>query len=155
MIRGCLFSSGVDRIEPVEPRMGARIEMPSTAACRWLFGLLRASQLRIGSSRASSYLSRFAIARCGEVNRRAGCHHGNDPREITRPHKRRASPDVLRFGRLEIDRGAREARIDGAPCPLTGYQFALLLTLAEHAGRVMSRDITIRGTGYVFAKAQD
>jgi hypothetical protein len=46
MIRGCLFSSGVDRIEPVEPRMGARIEMPSTAACRWLFGLLRASQLR-------------------------------------------------------------------------------------------------------------
>ena len=62
---------------------------------------------------------------------------------------------MLRFGRLEIDRGAREARIDGAPCPLTGYQFALLLTLAEHAGRVMSRDITIRGTGYVFAKAQD
>jgi two-component system, OmpR family, phosphate regulon response regulator OmpR len=105
-----------------------------------------------------------------------------------------ASPDVLRYGRLEIDRGAREARIDGAPRPLTGYQFALLLTLAEHAGRVMSRDalmdavkgepveafdrsidvhvsriraaieddpkkprrvITIRGTGYVFAKAQD
>src|ERR1700737_4380343 len=105
-----------------------------------------------------------------------------------------SSPDVLRFGRLEIDRGAREARIDGRPCPLTGYQFALRLTLAEHAGRVMSRDalmdtvkgepieafdrsidvhvsriraaieddpkkprrvITIRGTGYVFAKAQD
>jgi DNA-binding response OmpR family regulator len=51
-----------------------------------------------------------------------------------------ASPDVLRYGRLEIDRGAREARLDGAPCQLTGYQFALLLTLAEHAGRVMSRD---------------
>ena len=107
-----------------------------------------------------------------------------------------SSPDVLRYGRLEIDRGAREARIDGAPCPrpLTGYQFSLLLTLAEHAGRVMSRDalmdavkgeaieafdrsidvhvsriraaieddprkprrvITVRGTGYVFAKAQD
>ena len=105
-----------------------------------------------------------------------------------------ASPDVLRYGRLEIDRGAREARLDGAPCQLTGYQFALLLALAEHAGRVMSRDalmdtlkgepieafdrsidvhisriraaieddpkkprrvITMRGTGYVFAKAQD
>jgi two-component system, OmpR family, phosphate regulon response regulator OmpR len=48
--------------------------------------------------------------------------------------------DVLRFGRLEIDRGAREIRLDGEPRPLTGYQFALLLALAEHAGRVMSRN---------------
>ncbi len=108
----------------------------------------------------------------------------------------RAGPrsDVLRHGRLEIDRGAREVRLDGAPRPLTSYQFALLLALAEHAGRVMSRDalmdlvkgepieafdrsidvhvsriraaieddpkkprriITVRGAGYVFAKAQD
>jgi DNA-binding response OmpR family regulator len=102
--------------------------------------------------------------------------------------------DVLRHGRLEIDRGAREVRLDGTACALTGYQFALLLALAEHAGRVMSRDammdavkgeqieafdrsidvhvsriraaieddpkkprriITVRGIGYVFAKAQD
>jgi DNA-binding response OmpR family regulator len=102
--------------------------------------------------------------------------------------------EVLRFGRLEIDRDAREARLDGAPRTLTSYQFALLLALAEHAGRVMSRDalmdllkaqpleafdrsidvhisriraaieddpkkprrvITVRGAGYVFAKAQD
>ena len=47
---------------------------------------------------------------------------------------------MLRYGRLEIDRGSREVRLDGAPRPLTGYQFALLLALAEHAGRVMSRD---------------
>src|SRR5262245_35932522 len=104
------------------------------------------------------------------------------------------SSDVLRYGRLEIDRGAHHARIDGTPCALTGYQFTLLLTLAEHAGRVMSREalmdavkgesfeafdrsidvhisriraaieddprkprrvITMRGTGYVFAKVQD
>jgi two-component system, OmpR family, phosphate regulon response regulator OmpR len=104
------------------------------------------------------------------------------------------APDVLRFGRLEIDRDAREVRLDGAPCSLTGYQFALLRALAEHAGRVMSRDalmdvikgeqfeafdrsidvhisriravieddpkkprriLTMRGVGYVFAKAQD
>ena len=77
---------------------------------------------------------------------------------------------------------------------MTGYQFALLLELARHAGRVMSREmlmdlvknerleafdrsidvhvsriraaieddpkkprriITVRGAGYVFAKAQD
>src|SRR5262245_10480645 len=105
-----------------------------------------------------------------------------------------SSADVLRYGRLEIDRGAHAVRLDGAPCPLTGYQFALLLALAEHAGRVMSRDalldavkgeqfeafdrsidvhisriraaieddpkkprrvITMRGSGYVFAKVQD
>jgi two-component system phosphate regulon response regulator OmpR len=104
------------------------------------------------------------------------------------------SDDVLRFGRLEIDRGAREVRLDGEARPLTSHQFALLLALAEHAGRVMSRDvlmdlvkaapleafdrsidvhisriraaieddakkprrvITVRGAGYVFAKAQD
>jgi len=48
--------------------------------------------------------------------------------------------DVLRFGRLEIDRGARQVRLDGDERALTGYQFALLDALASHAGRVMSRD---------------
>jgi DNA-binding response OmpR family regulator len=102
--------------------------------------------------------------------------------------------DVLRFGRLEIDRGSREARVDGEAKPLTAYQFALLEALARHAGRVLSREaimdlvkgelleafdrsidvhvsrirqaieddpkkprriITVRGAGYVFARAQD
>jgi two-component system, OmpR family, phosphate regulon response regulator OmpR len=101
---------------------------------------------------------------------------------------------VLRFGRIEIDVGARQVRLDGEERPLTGYQFELLLVLARHAGRVMSRDalmdlvkherleafdrsidvhisriraaieddvktprrvITVRGAGYVFAKAQE
>jgi len=48
--------------------------------------------------------------------------------------------DVLRFGRLEIDRAAREARVDGKPCALTSHQFDLLRVLAERAGRVQSRD---------------
>ena len=116
-------------------------------------------------------------------------------RAILRRGRSRAKPDdVLRFGRIEIDRGSREVRLDGAARPLTSYQFVLLLALAEHAGRVMSRDalmdmvkgepleafdrsidvhvsriraaieddpknprriITVRGAGYVFAKAQD
>ncbi len=102
--------------------------------------------------------------------------------------------DVLRFGRLEVDRAAREARIDGEARTMTSYQFALLTTLAENAGRVLSREqpmdqvkgaeleafdrsidvhvsrirqaieddpkqprriITVRGAGYVFAKAQE
>ena len=103
-------------------------------------------------------------------------------------------PEILRFGRLEIDKGARGVRIDGEDRPLTGYQYTLLLTLAERAGRVLTRDalmdlmkgekleafdrsvdvhisriraaieddpkkprriVTVRGTGYVFAKDQD
>ena len=48
--------------------------------------------------------------------------------------------DVLHFGRLEIDVGARQVRLDGEPRALTSYQFALLLFLAQRAGRVMSRE---------------
>jgi DNA-binding response OmpR family regulator len=47
---------------------------------------------------------------------------------------------VLRFGRLEIDPGARAVRLDGQPRSMTGYQFDLLLALAERAGRVLSRE---------------
>jgi DNA-binding response OmpR family regulator len=102
--------------------------------------------------------------------------------------------DILVFGRLEIDRGARETRIDGVAYTLTDYQFQLLVALAERPGRVMAREalmdlgkgetlnsfdrsidvhisriravieddpkkprriITVRGAGYVFARAQD
>jgi len=123
-----------------------------------------------------------------------------EPRELLARLKailRRAKEppsEVLRFGRLEIDVGARQVRIDGEERALTGYQFALLLALAQHAGRVMSREqimdalknerleafdrsidvhvsriraaieddpkkprrvLTVRGAGYVFAKAQE
>jgi len=115
-------------------------------------------------------------------------------RAILRRGKAETKSEVLRFGRLEIDVGARQARLDGEERTLTGYQFELLLVLARHAGRVMSREalmdlvkhekleafdrsidvhisriraaieddakkprrvITVRGAGYVFAKAQD
>ena len=115
-------------------------------------------------------------------------------RAILRRKGTPAKSDMLRFGRLEIDKGARVVRIDGEERAITSYQFALLLALADRAGRVLSRDalmdllkgekleafdrsvdvhisriraaieddpkrprrvITIRGTGYVFARAQD
>ena len=71
-----------------------------------------------------------------------------EPRELLARVKallRRASPqpaddDVLRFGRLEIDLGARVARLAGKPCDLTGHQFDLLVVLAQSPGRVLSRD---------------
>ncbi|MPZ57774.1 MAG: response regulator [Rhizobiales bacterium] len=115
-------------------------------------------------------------------------------RAILRRAKGERKSDVLRFGRLEVDVDARQVRLDGDVRALTSYQFALLLTLARNAGRVLSRDtimdhlknerleafdrsidvhisriraaiedepktprrvITVRGAGYVFAKAQD
>ena len=111
--------------------------------------------------------------------------------------RRRGTPAdsmPLRFGRLEIDPGARVLRLNGEPRDVTSHQFVLLLALARNAGRVLSRDflmdavkgepleafdrsidvhisrlraaieddpknprriITVRGAGYVFAKAQD
>ncbi len=71
-----------------------------------------------------------------------------EPRELLARVKallRRAAPeakadDVLAFGRLEIDLGARMARLDGKACDLTSHQFDLLVVLAQAPGRVLSRD---------------
>jgi two-component system phosphate regulon response regulator OmpR len=71
-----------------------------------------------------------------------------EPRELLARVKallRRAAPDdtpdeVLRFGRLEIDLGARVARLDAKSCDLTSHQFDLLVVLAQSPGRVLSRD---------------
>jgi two-component system, OmpR family, phosphate regulon response regulator OmpR len=76
-----------------------------------------------------------------------------EPRELLARVKallRRAQPEaaadeVLAFGRLEIDLGAREARVDGKRCDLTGHQFELLAVLAQSAGRVLSRDQIMDG----------
>jgi DNA-binding response OmpR family regulator len=51
-----------------------------------------------------------------------------------------ARSQILRYGRLEIDRDARAVRLDGEARALTSYQFELLCALAANAGRVMSRD---------------
>jgi len=71
-----------------------------------------------------------------------------EPRELLarlRAILRRGRPgngvrEVLRFGRLEVDRDARLVRIDGEERPITSHQFELLWVLATQAGRVLSRD---------------
>jgi two-component system, OmpR family, phosphate regulon response regulator OmpR len=59
---------------------------------------------------------------------------------ILRRGSSRSKSALLRFGRLEIDRDARVVRVAGVEKALTSFQFALLMTLAENAGRVLSRD---------------
>ena len=51
-----------------------------------------------------------------------------------------AATPALRFGSLEIDRDARTVTVGGKVADLTSYQFDLLVTLAERAGRVLTRD---------------
>ena len=71
-----------------------------------------------------------------------------EPRELLARVKallRRTAPasqadDVLVFGRLEVDLGARQARLAGVACDLTSHQFELLTVLAQSPGRVLSRD---------------
>src|SRR5215831_1013281 len=75
---------------------------------------------------------RELLARLGAVLRRSrrgapGADGGADDR-------------ALRFGRLVIDRQAREVRVDGERRELTARQFDLLVLLAERAGRVQTRE---------------
>ena len=49
----------------------------------------------------------------------------------------------LRFGRLEIDRDAHALRVDGSERTVTSYQFALLVAMAQNAGRVLSREVLL------------
>ena len=61
-------------------------------------------------------------------------------RAILRRGSTGVATDVQRFGRLEIDRSARAVRVDGEEREVTSHQFALLLALAQNAGRVLSRE---------------
>ena len=63
-------------------------------------------------------------------------------RAVLRRHQPGAAPEhqVLRFGSLEIDRDVRIVSVNGQAADLTSYQFDLLVTLAERAGRVLTRD---------------
>ena len=70
-----------------------------------------------------------------------------------RPSAGRTAP--LRFGRLEIDRDARVVRVDGEERPLTGYQFDLLVALAESAGRVLGREALMTRAGHDAGEAFD
>jgi len=69
---------------------------------------------------------RELLARLRAILRRSGAGRNDDR--------------IMRFGRLEIDPASRVARVDGRDCAMTGHQFDLLVTLAENAGRTLSRE---------------
>ncbi len=51
-----------------------------------------------------------------------------------------SAPDVSRVDGLEVDRGARTARLRGDELTLTRKEFDLLAELAAHAGEVVTRE---------------
>jgi len=52
----------------------------------------------------------------------------------------KTTPQLIEAGPLQLDTGAREARVNGSPVELTGTEFALLEYLMQNAGQVLSRD---------------
>ena len=46
---------------------------------------------------------------------------------------------AISLGAVELDTAAREARLDGAPVPLTAREYSLLEYIALHRGKVVSR----------------
>ncbi len=70
---------------------------------------------------------RELVVRIKAILRRVGC-----PVAVAGPR--------LRFGRLEIDPGAREARVDGTDVRLKPREFALLMEFAGNPGVALSRD---------------
>jgi two-component system response regulator ResD len=99
-------------------------------------------------------------ARIDEVDRVVGFELGADdyvikpfsPREVVarvrailrrNGAKQEPGPQVLRFGRLEVDEGAREARVDGRDVGLKPREYALLLTLVSNSGVALSRDVLL------------
>ena len=51
-----------------------------------------------------------------------------------------ARAETLRVGPIEIDRERRELRISGGPVHVTTKEFELLAYLADHPGRIFTRD---------------
>ncbi len=107
--------------------------------------------------RAASELPVLMLtARGDETDRVVGLEIGADdylpkpfsPREllarlraITRRNRSApVQPQTLRFGDLEVDLGARQARVGGQPRELTSHQFEILAVMARSAGRVLSRE---------------
>lgn len=85
---------------------------------------------------------REVVARVKAVARRSG--------QAFEPHQ-----PVLKFGTLEIDEAAREARIAGVALDLKPREFGLLLALAANPGVALSRQVLLEPVwGFDFEGAE-
>ena len=115
---------------------------------------------RLQASKAIPVL--MLTARDGEIDRVLGLELGADdyvtkpfsPRELVARVKailRRSdgqpkeTPEILMAGRVEVDTGRREARVDGEAVALATREYELLQFLAENAGLALSRQQLLDG----------
>ena len=79
-------------------------------------------------------------------------HDRSLPRVLRRTgFKHDRGPQLLHFGRLEIDEAAREVRVDGVDIGLKPREYQLLRALADNVGVAMSREALLqRVWGYDF-----
>lgn len=61
-------------------------------------------------------------------------------RQLEWRHSEFSTEERFKVGRLLVDRAAHEVFVDGRAIPLTAKEFALLTFLAQHRGRVFSRE---------------
>lgn len=60
-------------------------------------------------------------------------------RSAPQPVQEQKTPGIIRFGDIEIETGRAEVRKDGLPLPLTVQEYRLLVFLANHPGKTVSR----------------
>ncbi|MCA9619934.1 MAG: response regulator transcription factor, partial [Myxococcales bacterium] len=59
---------------------------------------------------------------------------------LRRAQKTDAEPEIVRFGRLRVDREAHRAWVDDKEISLTALEFRLLYAFMSRKGRVQTRD---------------
>ena len=144
-------AKGVDAIEREKPRLAILdVGLPD------FDGLEVVRRLRGMSGAQARTPVIMLTARDGEIDRVLGLELGADD-YITKPFSNRElvarvkavlrrvdgpprdEPEVMTVGRVEVDAGRREARLDGIPVALATREYDLLQFLAENHGLALSR----------------
>lgn len=90
---------------------------------------------------AKPFEPRELLARLRSILRRQEILAKQLPAALSLPSS--ASSNTIQLGDIQIDLDARVLRVRGEECSITGYQFDLLVVMAQNAGRVLSRDFLL------------
>ncbi|MBI2711068.1 MAG: response regulator transcription factor [Actinobacteria bacterium] len=150
---------GASRLEPEGGWGGAVLVVAEEAEAAW--ALARA--LRKRDVPVEPLLLLVAGTHLGDLQLRDElfddfCLHPFHPRELEARLRHllwraggRSAPDVVAYGPLEMNLETYQATIDGRPVDLTYMEYELLKFLAQHPGRVFTRETLLsRVWGYEY-----